>query len=1114
MLEGAIKPEKLGKVCAEMNFPAVGITDTANLFGVAKCSEYLFKANIQPLIGCIVHVDFGRQKLSDLTLLVQNNEGYKNLMKIVSYAYMQDSDEFGNMRVKLENLEKYNEGLIALSGGVSGEIGQLLLVNDKVGASNVATKLNEIFSGRFYLELARHGMNEEIKTEDDFIDIALKQNIPLVAVNDCCFLKPEMYEAHDALLCIAEGKTIGEDNRKRLTSQHYFKSEKDMCELFSDIPEALENSVNIAKRCLFKLKKRDPLLPRALGEGVDENEAIDKLAHEGLKERMQGRSPEEFAKYQERLEYELGVIKKMGFAGYFLIVSDFISWAKKNDIPVGPGRGSGAGSVVAWVLVITDLDPIRFNLLFERFLNPERVNMPDFDVDFCQTRREEVIKYVQNKYGNNRVAQIITFGKLMARAVLRDVGRVLGLPYGQVDKICKLVPNPVNGAPVTLTEARAGEPELDKLIAEDEKSEKMWEIAVQLEGLYRHASTHAAGVVIGDRPIEELVAVYRDPKSDMPVTQFDMKYVENTGLIKYDFLGLKTLSVIKEAERLLKKRGIEVDTSKVSFEDEKTFKLLGSAVTMGVFQLESSGMKDVLRKMLPDKIEDIIAIVALYRPGPMDNIPSYIRRKKGEEKPDYLHPLMEPILKETYGIMIYQEQVMQVAQVLAGYTLGGADLLRRAMGKKIKEEMDKQRGVFIEGCVKTHNIDSTLASSIFDVMEKFASYGFNKSHAAAYAVISYQTAYLKAHYAPEFLAASMSFDLANFEKLASFKEEAKSLGIKVLSPDVNYSDTYFSVEDGAVRYALAALKNFGENAAMEIVKEREAGGAYKDIYDFVSRLAGNVPNRRGLETLIQSGAFDSIHKNRAELFENIDMILRYASDLAYDRKGGQTSLFGGSGSDDFKLKKVASWNNLNQIEREAQALGFYLSNHPMDIYDRYLKRMRVDKIADLQNKSDGEGTRLAGIITSKSERISKKGRRYITAELSDSTGSTRLNFFKDEVILSFRSVATEEKPVVITAEVKMGEGEMSLFGSSIKLLDEAIKDTEREIIIYINKPQGANLVKNILDKDARGNTKVTIMVLVQEGEYAELMVPGKFRILPEIIDVLRGIDGVNEVQEI
>lgn len=1115
LLEGAIKPEKLAAACREKNFPAVGITDTANLFGVAKCTDALWKEGVQPLIGTIVRVDYGDGVLSELTLLAANQTGYENLMKIVSDAYIKDSDEFGNMRVRFDNLKTHSAGVIALSGGVKGEIGRHLLAYDVEKASAVAKRLNEIFADRFYIEIARHGMEEEHRTEESFLDIAYAQNIPIVAVNDCYFLTPDMYEAQDALLAIAEGKYVSDDNRRRVTANHYFKSAEEMESLFSDLPEALENSVNIARRCTFKLAKRDPLLPHALGAGVDEDEAIDRLAHAGLAERLQGRSEEDKKKYTERLEYELSVIKKMGFPGYFLIVSDFISWAKKNDIPVGPGRGSGAGSVAAWSLLITDLDPLEFNLLFERFLNPERVSMPDFDVDFCQTRREEVIHYVQNKYGHDKVAQIITFGKLMARAVLRDVGRVLGMPYGQVDKICKLVPNNP-ASPVTLTEARAMEPELDRLVSSEEKSERLWEIATQLEGLYRHASTHAAGVVIGDRPIDQLVALYRDPKSDMPVTQFDMKFVEGTGLVKYDFLGLKTLSVIKETERLLALRGIEEDVTKVSFSDAATFKLLSEAKTMGVFQLESGGMRDVLKKMSPDKIEDIIAIVALYRPGPMDNIPSYIRRKKGEEKIDYLHPLLEPILKETHGIMIYQEQVMQAAQVLAGYTLGAADLLRRAMGKKIKSEMDKQRGVFIEGCGKTNNIDQQLAGTIFDVMEKFASYGFNKSHAAAYAVLSYQTAYLKAHYTAEFLAASMSFEMANFDKLAAFKEEAVSLGINVLPPDVNSSEAMFSAPNGSIRYALAAVKNVGESAVKVLVDERKKNGPYLDVYDFVSRLAGDIPNRRGLEMLIQAGAFDSIHPSRSELFENIDMILRYGANLAADRRGGQESLFGDShGSDaSFKLRKAGVWNNLERITREAESLGFYLTAHPMDMYEKYLKRMRVDKIADLEKKYDGEGAKLAGMITSSSEKISKKGKRYAMAEISDTTSSTRVTFFRDEAIAAFRSVVGEEKPVIVMAEVKSDGGDTSLFGTSVSLIENEIKKTNREIIITIDGAAAAGLVKEILDADEKGSTKVTLMLKVEEGKFAEITLPVSYKIMPEVIETISRTPGVLELTEL
>ncbi|MBY0406072.1 MAG: DNA polymerase III subunit alpha, partial [Rickettsiales bacterium] len=711
--------------------------------------------------------------------------------------------------------------------------------------------LKALFPNRLYMEISRHGMPEERATERSFIALAQKHTVPLVATNDAYFAKPDMYEAHDAFLCISEGAYVGEDTRRRLTPEHRLKKAEEMQALFSDLPEALENTVAIALRCAFMATPKAPILPNFTQDGSEADE-LRRQAEEGLVMRLEkfvftpGMSEEEkeatAIPYRERLAFELDVIINMKFPGYFLIVSDFIKWSKAHNIPVGPGRGSGAGSLVAWVLMITDLNPLRYGLLFERFLNPQRVSMPDFDVDFCQDRREEVIRYVQQRYGADRVAQIITFGKLQARAVLRDVGRVLQMPYGQVDKICKLVPaNPAN--PVTLAEAIDLEPMLKAAIKEDETVQKLVDISLKLEGLNRHASTHAAGVVIGDRPLDELVPMYRDPKSDMPVVQYSMKYAESAGLVKFDFLGLKTLTVLQRACDLLAPRNIMLDLLALPEGDKPTYELLGRGETVGVFQLESAGMRDTLKKLKPDTLEDIIALVSLYRPGPMDNIPTYIARKHGEEKAEYLHPLLEQVLKETFGVIIYQEQVMQIAQLLAGYSLGEADLLRRAMGKKIKAEMEAQRSIFVEKAV-ARGVKEKQAATIFDLIAKFAEYGFNKSHAAAYALIAYQTAFLKANYPVEFIAASMTYDMHNTDKLGIFREDAGRFGISLLPPDVNRSEVLFSVEEKAVRYALAAVRNVGAQAMEGVVAERKERGPFKDIFDFVSRVPIEALNKR------------------------------------------------------------------------------------------------------------------------------------------------------------------------------------------------------------------------------------------------------------------------------
>ena len=801
--EGAIKTKELVSLCQRHRMPAVAVADTGNLFGALEIALAASEAGIQPIIGCQLAIarDEGsgahagiagmapvaRRHPDQLVVLAQNEAGYRDLLRLVSKSFL-DGEPGSQPQLLLAALEGHTDGLIALSGGPAGTVGRLLLEGQDDPAETTLRHLVRLFPGRFYIELQRHGLESEQRIESRLVDLAYAFDLPLVATNEVFFADERMFAAHDALLCIAEGAYVSQDNRRRVTPEHRFKSAAEMRALFADLPEAIDNTLVIARRCAVMPEPRKPILPAfpdAASQGRSEAEELRLRAEAGLERRLDAQfhtsemDPEARAAaarpYRQRLEFELGVITQMGFPGYFLIVADFIQWAKGQGIPVGPGRGSGAGSVVAWSLTITDLDPLRWGLLFERFLNPERVSMPDFDVDFCQDRRDEVIRYVQGKYGRDRVAQIITFGKLQARAALRDVGRVLELPYGQVDRLCKLVPNnPAN--PVTLKQAVDDEPVLQQQRDQDPTVARLIDVAMKLEGLYRHASTHAAGVVIGDRPLDELVPLYRDPRSDMPVTQFNMKYVEQAGLVKFDFLGLKTLTVLARAEELIRERGDTIDLSNLPLDDRKTYDMLGRGESTGVFQLESSGMRDVLRKLKPNRFEDIIALVALYRPGPMDNIPRYIACKHGQEAPDYLHPALEGILKETFGIMIYQEQVMQIAQELSGYSLGGADLLRRAMGKKIKSEMDAQQAAFVEGA-EARGVARAKASQIFEQVAKFAGYGFNKSHAAAYAVVAYQTAWLKANYPVEFFAASMTLDLGNTDKLNVFRQEVGGLGI-------------------------------------------------------------------------------------------------------------------------------------------------------------------------------------------------------------------------------------------------------------------------------------------------------------------------------------------------
>ena len=956
--EGALRVKDMIELCQRHRMPAVGMTDTNNLFGALELSLAARNARVQPVIGVQIGLrreDSGNGARAqhgmilppdELVLLAQSETGYENILSLVSKAFL-ESDSGEPPQVELGDLARCHEDIIALTGGPRGPIGDCLPKGRGL-LEETLVQLASIYGGRLYVELMRHGLEIEQRIESDLIDLAYRHDLPLVATNEAFFADEEMYEAHDALLCISEGVPLSKQDRRRVTPEHRFKSAEEMRVLFADLPEALNNSLVIARRCAFMPDTRDRILPAYPElEGRTEEQALRDLAEEGLEKRLlehvydgqtdEARQHELAEPYKERFEFELGVINQMGYAGYFLIVADFIQWARRQDIPVGPGRGSGAGSVIAWALTITDLDPLRWGLLFERFLNPERVSMPDFDIDFCRDGRDKVIRYVQSEYGHDRVAQIITFGKLEARAVLRDVGRVLEMPYSQVDRICKLVPNNP-ASPVKLQPAIDGEPALQQMQREDENVARLISMALKLEGLFRHASTHAAGVVIGDRPLEQLVPLYRDPRSEMPVTQFNMKYVEMAGLVKFDFLGLKTLTVLDKAVELLKEREVELDLAQIPLDDEKTFKMLCKGDAAGVFQLESSGMRDVLKKLRPDRFEDIIAVVALYRPGPMDNIPSYIRRKHGEESIDYLHPLLEDVLTETYGIAIYQEQVMEIARVLSGYSLGGADLLRRAMGKKIRAEMEAQRKNFIDGAVE-NGVHKGTAADIFVQVEKFAGYGFNKSHAAAYALVAYQTAYLKANYPVEFLAASMTLDAGNTDKLGQFRVELERQKIELLPPDIQKSEVYFSVEttdEGkpAVRYALAAVRNVGAAAMELLVQEREKNGAFKDLFEFSERLDAQVMNKRQIENLARAGAFDAFVPNRRQVFEAVEMLTRHTHAMQNERESNQVNLFGDGFGDQARppLPDVDDWSTEERLHQEHDAIGFYLSAHPLESY--------------------------------------------------------------------------------------------------------------------------------------------------------------------------------------
>jgi DNA polymerase-3 subunit alpha len=1143
--EGAIKIKELVTLCQKQAMPAVAVTDSGNLFGALELALAAVEAGVQPIIGCQLNLrrseprpgsgpGAGKPLPPDqLVLLAQSPAGYANLMALVSKAYL-ESEAAEAPQVGLETLDGRTDGLIALTGGPMGPVGRALAGGQEDAARAVLERLARLFPGRLYVELMRHGGAPgalEDRIEPALVDLAYALDLPLVATNDCYFADAGMFEAHDALLCIAEGRYLAETDRRHLTPDHRFKTAAEMRALFADLPEAVNNTLVIARRCSFLLKPIKPILPRypdAEAAGHSEADELRAQARTGLAQRlerqvyrpgMDATAREETARqYRDRLDFELDVIEGMKFPGYFLIVADFIKWAKQHGIPVGPGRGSGAGSVVAWALTITDLDPLRFGLLFERFLNPERVSMPDFDIDFCQDRRDEVIRYVQKRYGTDRVAQIITFGKLQARAVLRDVGRVLQLPLGQVDRICKLVPNnPAN--PVTLQQAIDGEPQLQQHRDGDPNVARMMTIAMKLEGLYRHASTHAAGVVIGDRPLDRLVALYRDPRSDMPVTQFNMKYVEQAGLVKFDFLGLKTLTVLQRAVELT---GQDIDLANLPLDDEKTYALLGRAEATGVFQLESSGMRDVLRRLKPNRFEDIIALVALYRPGPMDNIPKYIRVKNGEEPADYLHPSLESILKETFGIMIYQEQVMQIAQVLSGYTLGGADLLRRAMGKKIQSEMDAQRQLFVDGA-GARGVDAAQAGMIFDQVAKFAGYGFNKSHAAAYALVAYQTAWLKANHPVAFLAASMTLDLGNTDKLNVFRQELVRLGIKLLTPDLNRSGEIFTVEtlpggEQAIRYALAAIKGVGAAAMGLLVAERKRHGPYRDLYDLARRLDTKVINKRQLENMARAGAFDALEPNRARVLASVETLMRYGQAAAAERQSGQVSLFGagdGPGLTPPELPAAPPWDPLEKLKHEFDAIGFYLSAHPLDAYAAPLRRLEVVRTADLPSRLARGGPtryRMAGIVIARQERTAKSGNRFAFAQLSDASGVFEVTLFS-EVLATARDRMEAGKAVLLQVDVQRQGEELRLTCQEVKPLDEVVATVAEGLRVLVRDPTPLPLLKATLDQLPRGRARISIGVEIGPFREVDITLPGSYAMSPKIRAALKGVAGVVEVME-
>ena len=1124
MLEGAIEPKAIAKQAKKLGFPAAALTDRNGLYAAMAFSDAAKKDGVQPIIGTLLAIrrpGIDQLIIDWLPLYAQDATGYDNLCALVSAAHL-ERPVHEEAHVPISVLEGRTDGLIALTGGAEGALAKLLAGEQADAAASYADTLERLFPRRLYVELARRGDATEQAAEEALIELAYGRDLPLVATNPACFAEPEFHAAHDAMLCIASSSYIDTEERPRSSPDLWIKPAAEMARLFEDIPEAIANTLVVAQRCAFAAPYRKPILPSLAGDRDAEAEALRVDSRAGLEVRLAkaGITDAELRQtYFDRLDFETNVIITMGFPGYFLIVADFIKWAKEQGIPVGPGRGSGAGSVVAWSLTITDLDPLKLGLLFERFLNPERVSMPDFDIDFCETRRGEVIRYVQQKYGRDQVAQIITFGKLKARAVLKDTGRVLQMSYGQVDRLAKLIPNHPTD-PWTLERALNGVSELASEYKGDVEVRRLLDLAMKLEGLPRHSSTHAAGVVIGDRRLDALVPLYRDPRSDMPVTQFDMKYVEGAGLVKFDFLGLKTLSVLQKAVQFLKDRGEIVDLDTLEWDDPEVYALLQKGDTVGVFQLESEGMRRTLAAVRPTNFGDIIALVSLYRPGPMDNIPMFGDRKNGRAPIEYPHHLLEEILQETYGIFVYQEQVMQAAQVLAGYSLGEADLLRRAMGKKIKAEMDAQRSRFVEGCAR-NEIGAAKANELFDLIDKFAGYGFNKSHAAAYALVAYHTAWLKAHYKAEFYAASMCYDMHQTDKLAIFIDDMRRMGVPCLGPCVNHSEAEFSVEpaeDGqlGVRFALGALKGVGEKAMEQLVEERKAKGPFPSLEDFSDRIDPRLLNRRQLESLAGAGAFDMVEQERAGVFAAAEVILAHASSAAAQRESGQGGLFGDSASDvaPIRIDRGVHWTLIDRMAAEKESFGFYFSSHPTDQV-RHLADANGARsfaaLCALPAPADGGrvNSTMAALIEDARWRTSAKGRRYMMATCSDATGQFIATCFDDMASGELEAAAKAGACALLRVELDWRAGEETP-RVTVRALQsfESMQSIRLRVDVETSDPAVIPALAALVSEEHGGRGEMVLSALLPDGSRAELLLGRDFRLDAELVARIERLPGM------
>ena len=1133
--EGALPIGRIAELCQSFQMPAVGISDTNNMFGALEFSERISQVGVQPIVGCNIKIKTPKEYLHEniqnndmyffLNIYSKNEKGYENLLKLMSTSYMTDNV---NAYLSIDELKKYNDGLIVLSGGNNSILAHS---NDSYTTSQSSLFIKDfkkIFKDNFYIEIQRLGNSNYRLNENSILNLANDHHVPLVATNDVYFEGPEYYEAHDALMCIEKKLYVSQLDRNKLSSEHYFKSQEEMSELFIDLPEAINNTLEIAQRCSHRPNTKMPILPVFDKDLDKEKMLLNKLSCDGLTKRLDFKFKQEHQTtedqkkitqhYQQRLDKELNIITNMKYEGYFLIVSDFIKWAKNNDIPVGPGRGSGAGSLVAWCLEITDLDPIKFGLIFERFLNPERVSLPDFDIDFCRDGRDKVLEYVHKKYGNHNVAQIITFGKLQARAVIRDVGRVLGIPYGQVDYLCKLMPFDPS-RPMTLQKYIDEEPKLSEEAARDEKVKQLLDISLKLEGLKRHVSIHAAGVVISKDNIYQDVPLYSDPESNIYLTQFDMKWVENAGLVKFDFLGLKTLTLIDKCIKIIQSSNPQFNIDKIDIEDKKTYELLSTGETTGIFQLESAGMKETLKQLKPDKFEDIIAIVALYRPGPMANIPAYIERKHEREKPDYIHPLLENLLKETYGVVIYQEQVMGVARELSGYSDGEADLLRRAMGKKIQKEMNAQKQRFVDGCGQK-NIKPNEALTIFDLLSKFADYGFNKSHAAAYAMIAFQTAYLKTHYPIEFFAASMTLDINNTDKISIFQQELSRLNILLSPPDINQSDPYFARKNSSILYALGAIKNVGIDSMKELVRERKKNGPFKDFNDFINRSDNSIINKKTLEALACAGAFDQFKIHRSVIFNQASDIVKFHKSFKESSATNQGDMFGSETLPVIQLTSESEWDTSYKLMKEYEMLGFYLSGHPLEQYKANFDKLFIKSFSDIKSNSkyhDQKDILLSGTLLTKKEKRSARGNSYAFLNFSDLTSIYELIIFESN-LRKYRDILNEGESFIVGVDFSTQNGTLrgelkkvfkfddleridtKNFAADVKQVTSA----QQTVSIYTD----GNFSKDELSKLKwiRGKSNVQIIINNQL-----LKIPGQFEISSEMISKMKNLNGVKKI---